>query len=73
MELIDDGAHLELPTMVSSNPWLQAFAWIRQNTPADAYFALDPQYFPRLAKTFTASGRWPSGASCPMPTRTRRW
>jgi hypothetical protein len=43
-ELIDDGAHLELPTMVSSNPWLQAFAWIRQNTPADAYFALDPQY-----------------------------
>jgi hypothetical protein len=43
-ELIDNGAHLELPSTVSANPWLQAFAWIRQNTPAGAYFALDPQY-----------------------------
>jgi hypothetical protein len=43
-ELIDDGAHLELPTMATANPWLQAFGWIRQNTPADAYFALDPRY-----------------------------
>jgi hypothetical protein len=36
--------HLELPWQESGNPWLQAFAWIRQNTPTDAYFALDPQY-----------------------------
>jgi len=36
--------HLELPGITSSNPWLQAFAWIRQNTPQDAYFALDPHY-----------------------------
>jgi hypothetical protein len=43
-ELIDDGAHLELPGMATANPWLQAFDWIRQNTPADAYFALDPRY-----------------------------
>ena len=43
-ELIDDGAHLELPRMVTANPWLQAFDWIRQNTPTDAYFALDPRY-----------------------------
>ena len=43
-ELIDDGAHLELPWMAPANPWLQAFAWIRVNTPADAYFALDPRY-----------------------------
>jgi hypothetical protein len=43
-ELIDDGAHLELPAMASANPWLQAFDWVRQNTPQDAYFALDPQY-----------------------------
>ncbi len=28
----------------TANPWLQAFAWIRQNTPTDAYFALDPEY-----------------------------
>jgi len=36
--------HLELPGRSSANPWLQAFTWIRQNTPADAYFALDPEY-----------------------------
>jgi len=36
--------HLELPGRISPNPWLQAFAWIRQNTPTDAYFALDPDY-----------------------------
>lgn len=37
-------AHIELPCQPSSNRWLQAFAWIRQNTPTSAYFALDPQY-----------------------------
>ncbi len=36
--------HLELPWLQSSNPWVQAFLWIRQNTPVDAYFALDPGY-----------------------------
>jgi hypothetical protein len=43
-ELIDDGAHLELPFVVTANPWLETFDWIRLNTPADAYFALDPRY-----------------------------
>jgi hypothetical protein len=38
--------HLELPGRSSANQWLQAFAWIRQNTPIDAYFALDPDYMP---------------------------
>jgi hypothetical protein len=36
--------HLELPGRTENNPWLQAFAWIRRNTPVDAYFALDPYY-----------------------------
>jgi len=36
--------HLELPGRRSANPWLQSFAWIRNNTPADAYFAMDPRY-----------------------------
>jgi len=36
--------HLELPGRQSANPWLQAFAWVRANTPEDAYFALDPNY-----------------------------
>ncbi len=39
-----DTPHLELPGMKSDNPWMQAFAWIRGNTPHDAYFAVDPWY-----------------------------
>ena len=35
---------IEWPGRSPSNPWIQAFAWIRNNTPADAYFALDPGY-----------------------------
>ena len=42
--LLPASRHLELPGLASRNPWLQAFAWIRQNTPGDAYFALDPAY-----------------------------
>lgn len=36
--------HLELPGYRSSNPWLEAFTWIRHNTPEMAVFALDPDY-----------------------------
>ncbi len=36
--------HIELPGSSPSNQWLQAFAWVRENTPTDAYFALDPRY-----------------------------
>lgn len=36
--------HLELPGRRSGNPWLESFAWIRQNTPVGAYFAMDPHY-----------------------------
>ena len=37
-------AHLELPGIAPQNDWLRAFAWIRQNTPVDSLFALDPHY-----------------------------
>lgn len=36
--------HIEWPGRSPSNPWIQAFSWIRTNTPTDAYFALDPRY-----------------------------
>lgn len=42
--LFSASEHLELPGRAETNPWLQAFAWIRINTPTDAYFALDPNY-----------------------------
>jgi hypothetical protein len=44
--------HLEFPGTISQNPWLEAFAWIRQNTPLDSYFALDPYYMQRPGEDF---------------------
>ncbi len=35
---------IEWPTGGSENPWVSAFLWIRNNTPKDAVFALDPHY-----------------------------
>jgi MFS family permease len=43
-DLFANTEHIELPGELSANPWLQAFDWIRQNTPTSAYFALDPRY-----------------------------
>jgi hypothetical protein len=43
-ELFPSTAHVEWPWASPINPWEQAFLWIRQNTPTDARFALDPFY-----------------------------
>jgi hypothetical protein len=43
-QLFAASPHFEVPGLTSANPWLQSFAWIRDNTPTDAYFALDPKY-----------------------------
>lgn len=37
-------AHIEWPGRTSKNPWAQAFVWIRENTPLDVVFVLDPDY-----------------------------
>jgi hypothetical protein len=36
--------HIEWPGAAPKNLWLQAFVWIRHNTPVDARFALDPNH-----------------------------
>jgi hypothetical protein len=36
--------HMEWPGAPANNAWVQAFDWIRQNTPRDARFALDPHH-----------------------------
>src|SRR5262249_12813944 len=43
-EMYPASAHLEMPWTVPDNDWLQAFAWIHDNTSTDAFFALDPHY-----------------------------
>lgn len=44
LQLFPADRHVEWPGANSGNPWLQAFTWIRNNTPTDAIFALDPQF-----------------------------
>jgi len=44
--------HLEMPGAKSGNPWLQAFDWVRVNTPQDAYFAMDPHYMAQPFEDF---------------------
>jgi ABC-type transport system involved in cytochrome c biogenesis ATPase subunit len=36
--------HIEWPGAASRNGWVETFEWVRQHTPVDAYFALDPRY-----------------------------
>jgi hypothetical protein len=43
-QLFPASAHIEFPGVAARNPWAQAFDWIRDNTPTDALFALDPQH-----------------------------
>lgn len=43
-QLYPGSAHLELPWVAPANPWLQAFSWIKANTPSAALFALGPHY-----------------------------
>jgi hypothetical protein len=36
--------HIEFPWIKPENQWAEAFLWIRQNTPIDGLFAMDPLY-----------------------------
>ena len=44
--------HIEWPGRASQNPWVEAFDWVRQNTPRDALLALDPKYLERPGEDF---------------------
>lgn len=76
--------HLELPFVESHNGWLQAFAWIRQNTPVGAVFAVDPHYgtlpgedyhgFRALAERgVLADVEKDGGMACRVPRLAPRW
>jgi hypothetical protein len=44
-QLFPASPHIEIAIgMGQKNDWERAFAWIRDNTPQDAYFALNPKY-----------------------------
>jgi hypothetical protein len=50
--LFRGSSHLEFSDTRSNNHWLESFAWIRNNTPVDAYFAIDPNYLAAPAEGY---------------------
>jgi len=42
--LFPGSPQIEWPWIAPKNSWEQAFLWVRQNTPTDATFAIDPMY-----------------------------
>jgi hypothetical protein len=76
--------HVELPFMGTNNAWLNAFDWIRQHTPVDSYFALDPHYetlpgedshgFRALAeRSVLADYEKDAGMAARVPSLAPRW
>jgi hypothetical protein len=76
--------HLELPFVATDNRWLEAFAWIRQNVPVDALFAVDPHYetltdedyhgFRALTeRNVLADWEKDGGMACRVPRLAPRW
>lgn len=43
-ESFPDSHHIEWPGRATGNDWVEAFNWVKANTPIDAYFVLDPHY-----------------------------
>jgi hypothetical protein len=43
-DLFPASAHVEWPAVAPKNEWAQAFVWVRDNTPVNAVFALDPDF-----------------------------
>jgi hypothetical protein len=76
--------HIEWPGTTARNPWVQAFDWIRTNTPENAYFAMDPNAmqlpdedqhgFRALAqRSLLADNVKDSGAVSMFPALAERW
>jgi len=76
--------HFELPWRTDENPWVKAFAWIRDNTPPDALFAIDPHYetlpdedshgFRALAeRSVLADYEKDAGMAARVPSLAPRW
>lgn len=52
LQLYPGSPHIDWPGVRNPNPWVQAFVWIRHNTPENAYFALSPHFMERPDEDF---------------------
>jgi len=75
---------VEWPWQQPKNHWEQAFLWIRQNTPTDALFAMDPLYIripgedtvafrPLAGRSSLADGYKDSGTVSMFPPLADLW
>jgi hypothetical protein len=82
--LFPASAHIEWPAAAPRNSWVQAFEWIRGNTPTDAMFALDPYHmqipgedqngFRAVAeRSMLADAVKDSGAATMFPPNANEW
>ena len=82
--LFPGSSHVEWPGARQRNQWAQAFLWVRDNTPTDAIFALDPahmnltgedeQGFRAIAqRSRMADAVKDSGAVSMFPTMANEW
>ena len=82
--LFPASAHIEWPGAAPKNQWVQAFLWIRANTPRDAIFALDPTHmdipgeeensFEAVAeRSMLADANKASGAVSMFPAMAEEW
>jgi hypothetical protein len=44
--------HIEWPGIAPQNAWVEAFEWVRENTPQNALFALDPEYMKKPGEDY---------------------
>lgn len=76
--------HLEWPGSPPRNSWLQAFAWIREHTPTDSYFAAGADYMRRPGEDYhgfralaersvLADAAKDSAVATQVPRLARRW
>ncbi len=76
LALFPASAHVEWPWAAPRNEWAQAFLWIRQSTPVDALFAVDPLYIQIPGedtvgfRALAERSRGIPGLSCPYENRT---
>jgi len=83
-QLFPASAHIEWPWCRPRNPWANAFEWIRDNTPKDAVFALDPNHMAlagedengfraRAQRSRLADAVKDKGAASAFPPLATRW
>jgi len=83
-QLFPASAHIEWPSAQPKNRWVEAFLWVRNNTPTNAIFALDPAYmeiagedeqgFRAIARrSQTADATKDSGAVSMFPVLADEW